>query len=132
MVHCAQVHSVAKPMGYGCLERFLHVHAGGAAGARGLLDGSRRLLQVSANFLVSFTRWVPFHYRFVHMFSCYRYFQEVDVCRYQPNWHCERVKTVLHPYAPARLRLIAFQTYLPTQVDVCVYQPSYRYRKLHM
>ena len=132
VVLCFKVDSVTRPMGCGYLARFL---LAGRAGAGGLLDGSRRLFHVSAKFFVSFTAqfvsWASLH-KFVYTLSCYmyRYFREVDVCRYQPNWHCERVKTVLHPYAPARLRLIAFQTYVPTQVDVCAYQPSYRYRNI--
>lgn len=61
-----------------------------------------------------------FHFLFI------RYFSQVDVCHYHPDWHSIRVCGRLPPYAPSHLQVLTFEIFAPTEISLCLYQPSYR------
>ena len=61
------------------------------------------------------------------LFLLLRYFSHVDVCYYHPDWHSVRVKGQFPRHAPSHLEVLTFQTFEPTEVKICLYQPSYRY-----
>ena len=46
-----------------------------------------------------------------------RYFCEVDVCKYRPNWHSVRSDGKLFPYAAHRVKTLAFEVHTTTEVD---------------
>ncbi|XP_019854429.1 PREDICTED: calpain-15-like [Amphimedon queenslandica] len=56
----------------------------------------------------------------------FKYFSHVDVCYYHPDWHSIRVKGQFPRHAPSHLEVLTFQTFEPTEVKICLYQPSYR------
>ena len=55
-----------------------------------------------------------------------RYFCEVDVCKYRPNWYSTRVPGNLLSYAPSQYSLLAFTVHSTTEIDISLYQPSTR------
>uniref|UniRef100_A0A1X7SGP9 Calpain catalytic domain-containing protein n=1 Tax=Amphimedon queenslandica TaxID=400682 RepID=A0A1X7SGP9_AMPQE len=56
----------------------------------------------------------------------FKYFSHVDVCYYHPDWHSIRVKGQFPRHAPSHLEVLTFETFEPTEVKICLYQPSYR------
>jgi calpain-15 len=58
----------------------------------------------------------------------FKYFCEVDVCKYRPNWHSVRSEGKLLPYAARQIKTLAFDVHTTTEVDISIYQPSSRGR----
>lgn len=57
-----------------------------------------------------------------------RYFTEVSVCRYYPNWYSVRSEGKLHPFAASQMRTLAFQVHSATEVDISIQQPTSKCR----
>ena len=56
----------------------------------------------------------------------YRYFSDIDVCRYRPNWFEERVQGELLSYIPSKMNVMAVEILETCEVDICLYQPTNR------
>ena len=56
-----------------------------------------------------------------------RFFSEVDICHYNPSWHCLRVQGKILPHAPSQQKVVSFHVFEPTEVSICLFQPSNRY-----
>lgn len=59
--------------------------------------------------------------------SVSRYFCEVDVCKYRPNWYSARMEGRLLPYATRQYTLLTFEAPSTVEVDISLYQPSLRW-----
>lgn len=59
--------------------------------------------------------------------SVFRYFSDIDVCRYRPNWFEERVQGELVPYVPNKMKVMAVEILETCEVDICMYQPTNRW-----
>jgi len=59
--------------------------------------------------------------------SVCRYFCEVDVCKYRPNWYSARMEGRLLPYASSQYTLLTFEAPSTVEVDISLYQPSLRW-----
>lgn len=57
---------------------------------------------------------------------CCSYFCEVDVCKHRPNWFSARMEGHLPAFAPSRYSLLAFDVTETTEMDISIYQPSWR------
>eukprot|EP00731_Ephydatia_muelleri_P030746 Em0022g260a len=53
-----------------------------------------------------------------------RYFNEVAVCKYRPEWESTRMKGQLYPFARPHLNLLAFEVLETSELDVSIYQPT--------
>lgn len=54
------------------------------------------------------------------------YFCEVDVCKHRPDWFTTRMKGQLPACALSRYNVLAFDVTVTTEVDISIYQPSWR------
>ena len=69
---------------------------------------------------------------YILMFIClytwlwFRYFCEVDVCKYRPGWCSGRTQGQLLPSAAGHMSLLSFSLYTSTEVDISLYQTSSR------
>ena len=55
-----------------------------------------------------------------------RYFCEVDVCKHRPDWFSTRMEGQLPAFAPSCYKLLAFDVAITTEIDISIYQPSWR------
>ena len=56
----------------------------------------------------------------------HRYFLDVDVCKYRPDWYSMRAPGSFPSYAPRQYSLLAFTVTSTTEVDISLYQSSSR------
>ena len=56
----------------------------------------------------------------------HRYFYQVAVCKYRPEWESTRMRGQLYPFARPCLNLLAFEVLETSEIDVSVYQSTVR------